>query len=314
MTDKIQKKIVTPVDGSEEALRALDYLNLCFTTAHNLNVVLFYVLPSLPPMLVDECKKSQSAREKLRQFEEKNIKMAGKILSTAKERLLEKGFAENRIETVYRKKEVDTARDICNWAESKRVDALLLNTRGRSRLEAFFMGETARKVLESAKVCPVWLIKGSVQSRRVLLAMDSSVNAVRAADHAGFMLAGTDCTVTLFHSRRNLQRYIPKELFEDAAELEDLWKHTAGQDIAPYLEEAMEHLLAAGLDEKQIKIKIADGSRSPAADILAEARQGEYGTIIMGRKGRSSLQEFFMGSVTSKVLENYDDMALWIVK
>jgi nucleotide-binding universal stress UspA family protein len=39
-------------------------------------------------------------------------------------------------------------------AERKQSDAIVLNTRGRSRLEAFFMGETARKVLEFARICP----------------------------------------------------------------------------------------------------------------------------------------------------------------
>ena len=314
MTEKINKLLIIPIDGSKDALRSLDYISLSFGTAHHLKVILLYVLPTLPPMLTDQGKKDRATALKLKEFEEKNVQMAQRILSQAKDRLLNKGFESEKIEAVYRKKEVDTARDICSWAGKRQADAILLNTRGRSRIEAFFMGETARKVLESAKVCPVWLVKGSVKSRRVLVAVDSSVNAVRAADHAGFMLSGTDRQVTLFHSKRDLRRYVPKELLEDAAELQALWEQSADQDITRYMKEAREKLIEAGLDKSRIKTRVVKGSRSPAADILKEARKGEFGTIVMGRKGRSSLKEFIFGSVTCKVVENFDDAALWIVR
>jgi nucleotide-binding universal stress UspA family protein len=46
---------------------------------------------------------------------------------------------------------------------------------------------------------------------------------------------------------------------------------------------------------------------------LEEARNNGYGTIVMGRRGISGVQEFFMGSVSSKVLQNATGMAVWIV-
>ena len=314
MTEKTERLLITPIDGSDDALRSLDYIDLYFRSAHRFKVVLFYVLPTLPPILVDECQKSRSAMQKLKALEEKNVAMAEGLLSKAKTRLLKNGFESRLVETVYRKKESDTARDICAWAENRQADAMLINTRGRSRLEAFFMGETARKVLEFSRVCPVWMLKGTVRSKRVLVAVDSSVNAVRAADHAGFMLAGTDCEVTLFHTKRHLRRFIPQELLKEAGELQTLWEETADQDIAPYLNEARDKLLEAGLAESQVKTKIVSGTRSPAADILNEARKGDFGTIVMGRKGRSSVQEFILGGVTRKVVADFNNMALWIVK
>ena len=314
MTGKHTRMIITPVDGSDNALKSLNYLNFYFSSRPNLKAVLLYILPTLPPMLVDECKKSRAAAQKLKEVEKKNVQMAEQILAEAKSKLLKKGFKADQVETVYRAKEKDTARDICRWAENKQADAMLVNTRGRSRLEAFFMGETARKVLEFAKVCPVWLVKGIVKSKRVLIAVDSSENALRAVDHAGFMLAGTDCRVTLFHSIRNLIRFVPKELLEDAAELEELWEHTAGQDIAPNMKKAKEMLIGAGLDEAQISTKVVNGSRSAAVDILNEARKGEFGTIIMGRRGQSGIKDYMLGSISRKVLDDFDNMVVWIVK
>jgi nucleotide-binding universal stress UspA family protein len=56
-----------------------------------------------------------------------------------------------------------------------------------------------------------------------------------------------------------------------------------------------------------------DGSRSAAYDILKEAQDNNYGTIALGRRGVPALKEFFMGSVTSKILHNSFGLAVWIV-
>jgi nucleotide-binding universal stress UspA family protein len=246
-------------------------------------------------------------------LENKSVRLAEKILAKAKSVLIEKGFDEDRVQTVFRKKDTGIARDICSWVESKRADAVLITTRGRSRLEAFFMGEISAKLLEYCRVCPVWIVEGQVTSNRVLIAIDNSENAIRAVDHAGFMLSGTDSHVTLFHTMRHLRRFVPLEVLEEAPELEELWKSKAGQEIEPYMKKAKEILLKAGLSENQISTRVAEGSRSAASDILEEARLKGYGTIVLGRRGLSGVKEFFMGSVTSKVLQDAAGLAVWIV-
>ena len=158
------------------------------------------------------------------------------------------------------------------------------------------------------------MVEGSVKLKRVLIAVDSSENALRAVDHAGFMLSGTDCQVTLFHSKRHLRRFIPQEIIEAAPELEELWKNKAGEQIAPYMKKAREMLLEADIAEARVKTKVVDGDRDAASDILREARSGDYGTIVLGRKGRSGMKEFFMGSTVSKVLQNHAGKAVWIVQ
>jgi nucleotide-binding universal stress UspA family protein len=310
---ELTKMLTVPVDGSENALRSLDYLHLIYGNKHNLEVTLKYVLPSLPPILADNRTMDRDTATKLKAIENKSIRLAEKILSQAKNFLIEKGFPEERVQTVYKKKESGIAQDICQWVESKRADGVLISSRGRSRLEAFFMGEVSSKLLEYCRVCPVWIVQGQVKSNRVLIAVDSSENALRAVDHAGFMLSGTECPVTIFHTMRHLRRFVPQEVLDEAPELEELWKTKAGQEIEPFMKKAEEMLVKAGVSESLISKKIVDGSRSAASDILEEARNNQYGTIVMGRRGISGVQEFFMGSVSSKVLQNATGMALWIV-
>ena len=310
---ELTKLLTVPVDGSENALRSLDYLHLIYGNKHNLEVTLKYVLPSLPPILADNRTMDRDTATKLKAIENKSIRLAEKILTQAKNFLIEKGFPEERVQTVYKKKESGIAQDICQWVESKRADGVLISSRGRSRLEAFFMGEVSSKLLEYCRVCPVWIVQGQVKSNRVLIAVDSSENALRAVDHAGFMLSGTECPVTIFHTMRHLRRFVPQEVLDEAPELEELWKTKAGQEIEPFMKKAEEMLVKAGVSESLISKKIVDGSRSAASDILEEARNNQYGTIVMGRRGISGVQEFFMGSVSSKVLQNATGMAVWIV-
>jgi nucleotide-binding universal stress UspA family protein len=235
-------------------------------------------------------------------------------LSDAKDRLMKIGFAAETVEAVFRKIEVGVARDICSWAENKkRADAIILSSRGRSRLEAFFAGEIASKVLECVKVCPVWMVKGTVRSNHVLIAVDHSENAMRAVEHAGFLLSGTDVRLTVFHSKRDLRRFVPKEVLQEFPEVQKFWQSKAGEVVAPYMQKAREMLIQAGIAENRISVKLVDGSHSAAGDILREAEENSIGTIILGKKGYSAVKEYSMGGITKKVLDRARDMAICIV-
>ena len=311
MSSDLAKMVVVAVDGSENALKSLDYLGLIYGAKASLEIVLLHVLPTLPPILVADDDRQSKLR--LLAVEKKSIQMAERILSEAKNLLRKKGFKEEQIRSLHRKKQMGIARDICNLAADKRADSVLISAKGRSKLEGFFSGGVANRILEYCRLCPVWIVEGTVRSQKVLIAMDSSENALRAVDHAGYMLSGTNCQVTLFHSKRHLRRFVPQEIIEAAPELEELWKNKAGEQIAPYMKKAKEMLLEAGIPEAQIKTKVVDGSRDAASDILKEARNNDYGTVVLGRRGYSGVKEFFMGSVTSKVLQDCTGRAVWLV-
>ena len=314
MVKQIEKIIVVPIDGSKNALKSVDFINRIFGPKHQLRLSLVYLLPKLPPIMVEESKKSRETINQLREIEKRNNQLAERILTDAKGRLMNIGFSKEAVEAVFRKIEIGVARDICSWSENnKKADAIFISSRGRSRLEAFFTGEVANKVLECVKVCPVWMVKGTVKSNNVLLAVDNSENTMRAVDHAGFMLAGTDVNVTVFHSKRDLRRFVPKEVLQEFPEIQKFWQSKAGEVVAPYMTKARESLVRAGLAENQISVKVVDGSRSAARDILKEAEENAIGTIILGKKGYSNVKDYAMGSITKKVLEQAADMAVCIV-
>ena len=313
MSAERQKMVVIPVDGSENSLRALDYTNLVFGPKHNLKITLFHVLPTLPSDLVEESRKDARIGEELLNLKKKYISLAEGLLADAKNRLVKSGFADQAVETVYQEKRVGIARDICNWAEDHQAAAVIISSRGRTRIEAFFTGEVANKVMEYSKSCPIWLVKGFVKNGDVLLAVDHSKNASRAVDHCGIMVSGTDAEVTVFHAKHDLRRFIPKDVVEEFPEFKKFWQRKAGEVVAPYLKKSKELLLEAGLTERRTVIKVIDGSRDTARDILDEARSNNIGTVVLGKRGDSDVKEFSRGSIARKVLDEASDMAVCLV-
>ncbi len=305
--------LVLPQDGSLFAMRSLDYINLMFGPAHDLTPVLMHVLPSLPLALVEEGRRNKEIARQLQQIEKRNEKNMRDVLQKAKDVLVQYGFAPDKIKTVSQKRQTDIAMDIASWSEAQMADGLVLSSHGRSWLEAFFMGEVSMKLLECSRTCPVWMLRGLIKNRHVLVAVDNSENALHSVDYAGFMLNGTDSRITLFHGKPKLRRYLPRALFEDMPGIEETLSRKTDEAIHPIMEKAKEMLALAGIEANKITIEITDGSRNPAKDILETARKHDCGTIILGRQGDTNAGEFSMGSFTRKVLEGVSDMAVWVV-
>ncbi len=311
--EDLTKKVIVPVDGSKDALKSLNYLDLIFEKNHNLDVDLVYITPSLSNAFGDEPmdKKTYAA---LSTAEKKIVNKGERILEDAKSALVKMGFDEDRIRTVSRKKQIGISQDICVFAESTQVDAMVVSRRSHTDLETFFMGRVTDRLVEQCKDAPVWVVGGNIDSKKVLICVDRSGNALRAVDHAGFMLSGTDCKITLFNAMRDLKRMVPSDVVEEAPDLEKLWEAKAAREVGEQMQKAKAMLLEAGIPEEQISKRVVHGSRSPGDDIIKEAREKGYGTIVMGRRGISGFKEFVFGSVTKKILNQAAGFVVWIVQ
>ena len=313
MKDSV-KKIMVAIDGSENSLRSLDYIDLMYGPSHNIEVLLFYALPALPPILTKDHAMSQAYWDGLRAVEESNVEMAEKILADARSAIIEKGFDKDKISTISKHKDISIALDIAQMADNNKVDAIFLSRHGRTGLKDFFMGEISSKLLEYCKDYPIWIMGGSVNSKKVLVCVDNSENALRAVEHTGSMLSGTECHVTLFHTKSHIRRFVPLDVLENAPGLDEIWQKKAEEEITPYMMKSKEMLMKYGLTENNIDIKIIDGSRSVADDILKAAKTKNSGTIVLGRRGISKVEEFFIGSVTRKVIQQAIGFTVWVVR
>jgi len=132
-------------------------------------------------------------------------------------------------------------------------------------------------------------------------------------------LGGSNYEVTLLHViretnfyiwQREREDYIPSELEES---LEERWSEEERGEMRPVFDEARIRLINAGFNPNRVTTKFIRGVPSRAGVIFEEAKLGRYGSIVVGRRGLSKVEEFFMGRVSNKVLHLAKEMAVWVV-
>lgn len=306
----MDKNIVVAIDGSDNSMKSLDYISMMFG-AGQIELNLLYIMPGLPP-LFDDPSVRREAKKQLEAIDKKNRELGESILEEAKQRLEKDGFDISRVSVHLQSKQQGPARDVCQFAGRKKSSAIAVGALGRSRLEKFFTGTVSGNILQFNKSSAVWLVNGNVKSKKVLVALDPSENAMHGADHAAYMLEDTPVEITLFHTKRDLSRFIPWDVLKAAPDMEEMWQEKAEEQIAPFMQKAREKLKSAGIAENRVSTKIIRGTRNPADDILKHARENGFGTVVMGRHGQSDKREYAMGGITGKVIQDSANLAVWV--
>jgi nucleotide-binding universal stress UspA family protein len=142
------------------------------------------------------------------------------------------------------------------------------------------------------------VVGGTPQIGKILVAMDASEGAIRAVDYVGTMMGGIDRGITLFHVIRDLDGKILQK---------------AEKTMGDVFEEALSRLEMAGFNRNQITTRVTTEVPSRAGAIIGEVLKGDYGTIVVGRRGLSNVEEFTMGRVSNKVIHMAREMAVWVV-
>ncbi len=154
-------------------------------------------------------------------------------------------------------------------------------------------------------------------SKKVLVAMDDSANAMRAVKFAGDLL-DKDSDITLFsvlQDHKSICEYNSPSLTptfqrERAAfcELENQKKDL----LETAAKEASRYLLSTGFDKGKIHSKIQPLKKGVARDIIKMADSG-FDAVVIGKRGISSASEFFFGSVSSKVIQGVKKASVLVV-
>jgi hypothetical protein len=87
----------------------------------------------------------------------------------------------------------------------------------------------------------------------------------------------------------------------------------AENQIKPTFDAATRVLVSSGIGLEKISTQVISGVASRAGALFDEAFRGGYGTVAMGRKGLSSVDEFDMGRVTGKLIQLAEGLAVWLV-
>lgn len=147
--------------------------------------------------------------------------------------------------------------------------------------------------------------------KNILVALDASENAERALVYTGEIVGGrSDFKITLLH----VLRYPGRDNFASEAE----WKNacvSADQKGVEIIEDGIKMLKGYGFSDDMIKTRVvtARGS-SIAGEIMKVQQDGDYGTVVVGRRGVSKAEEFLFGSVSNKVVHYSKGCTVWVIE
>ena len=309
----MNKKILLAVDNSRPSKSALAYAISMSSMVPNLNYVLLHIQPMVSLFLKEEARTKASARKQLEKMAKRNAQFANELLDAYRQEMLTHGINPERIETRTMPRDLGFAKDIIDTAQQNRYDAVVVGRRGLSGIAKLYAGSVTTDILEQSQVIPVWLVDGKVAPSNILLAVDGSEASLRMVDHVSFMLSGNSSTIiTLLHVTNSAQNYCEIDLAEmGEPDFEDMVVRGDKACIDEFYPLAMQKFKEAGLDEDRIRYESVSGHRRIGKAIVDFARKGNFGTLVVGRRGID--KSFFMGSVSRHLINKLDQGALWVV-
>lgn len=310
----MEKKLLIAVDGSASCLRAVDYVGMMEgDRIAQLKVTLFTVMPAIPDFLRREGQADPSSFRRLRSLQDHNHQEAQRVLLQARTRLLGHGLGPEQVEVKAHPRLADAAHDILFQAEQGLYDAVVLGRRGLTKTQELFVGSVTNQVVQHAHRLPVWVVGGRVSSLKVLCAVDGSAGSLKAVDHMAFMLGDNpQCRVTIFHVGLSLKSYCPVDFDPEA--LEEMQSELENGDqrcMQGFFHQAQQVLKEGGLEADQVDYLEGQKALSVSGAVLAAARDGGYGTVVLGRSGQGRAK--FLGHVSDKVVAGGEDLAVWVV-
>ena len=308
----MEKKILLAVDDSIHSVHAVEYAVRMASVVGNLTYTLLCVQPTLSQYLLEEAERDLKVKAEMKKVIRRNVEMAYEVLEKHKARMVRMGIVEERIQADTRPKILGIAKDILDYAQQGLYDAILVGRRGLSRLQQTFVASVAAKLVAHSAVIPVWVIDGEVTSNEFMLAVDGSEASIRAADHLSFMLGGNEeIKVTVFHVTPSLRDYCEIDFSESGREVDEIIARGDKRCVEHFYAHARKTFRKAGFKDGQIDLKVVRRAMDVAKAIVNESKKGDFGTVIIGRRGAS--QSFFMGSVSRQVLDRVSGRAVWVV-
>lgn len=316
------KKLLVLVDGSERSRRTVDYIRDFMPRDRDLQIVLFHVLQGLPEPFRDadqtpDCPEASGRLKAWTTSREKNIRDS---MEEMKARLTAAGFADARIDIQCRPVEEGVARDIIREAKTG-YDAVVMSRRGTATaLQSIILGSVAVKLLQCISFTPTIFVGPAPPVKKVLLAVDASESSAKAVDFVASLLGdhGGDYEICIFNAVLGLGAISFEFPDVDPLSVSPACPPETGvaafqRKIAQMVREIKARLLAAGFAPEKVSEKIVSGVHSRSDAIVQEAENGGYGTIVVGRRGLSKVEAFFMGRVGHKVIYGGKEFTVWVV-
>ena len=315
----IEQKILFGVDGSEAAMQAVTAAGTLMQFRNSSRITLFYGAPDphlssltkllrLTPAAVEEYQRVLSLQEH-------------RVLERAEKVLLDMGFEAERATIRGEGKCHDPAGRMLHLATSEGFEVIALARSSAPRLKRVLMGSVTARLIHLADEKALWVIDPPIASPNVLVALVGAPISRRVTEHViRYFSHLTESKFTFFHvvpplppqywdNTRILSEQEQKELEIQIAR----WTKEYADRVRKIADEGKERLVKAGVHEENVTFKAQAVHVGMARDILAELVGGNYGILVVGRKGSRETSPFRLGSKTNKLLDNARDCMICLI-
>ncbi|MBF0529845.1 MAG: universal stress protein, partial [Deltaproteobacteria bacterium] len=288
----------------------------------NMHFVLLHILPQVPPLFREKTETDSHIFKKMKKLEATHRERGHEVLEKAKHHLVKHHVDPSRIEIRIRKRYNGVIKDIINEAHIGMFDALVVGRRGMTRTQELFMGSVSSQLIQHITNIPLWIVDGQVSQPKVLIAVDGSPAGRRAVEYVAFILGKhPEAEASFLHVVPTLQPNYPvsgdyidgswASPPEDLTSIEADFLENDDAQLHDFLKTAIDILSQAGFTRERIRIEYREITLGIARTIINAAKEGGYGTIVLGRRGLG--KSSFLGSVTDRVIRRVEDVAVWLI-
>jgi len=148
----------------------------------------------------------------------------------------------------------------------------------------------------------------------ILVAVDGTPKGLEAVSILGRQVKNReDLRLVLLHCVQQVATLLPGDLcldLESDCKFAAIDQEKIGNAV---LKESLNRLTEAGFPKQRVDLRLMADSMDPAQDILTATDREKIRTIVLGRRGRSQVENLLLGSVSSKVAQYSRDKTVWIV-
>jgi len=312
------RNILLATDGSGHALKGAQYVAELYKGTSDVDVTVLSISPAVPP-IYREGIRDAAIRKQFAAWKKKREEEARGYIDGATKVLFKGGFKKSHVKGRYEQQVVGAARDIIRVVDAGLFDACVVGKKGMGWIGSLFLGSITDKLIEISEDHPLWLVEGKKgKARRILAAMDETGRAVDLARYMGSMLKGLeDVEILFYHYCAPFTEDLSPEERRKLKKLEERAVEREKEEMSHYFEEAKKVLVDLGFDEKSVGYEFQyDKSARPkkvTQAILARLKKGNYGTLVIGRKGATQAREFRLGSVAMRIIAEAKDCVVWVI-
>ena len=276
-------KIIVAVDGSKFSRWATDLL-LGLPLAEEPQIEIMHVVdvPTvtaslIAPSMVNRYRQGTAA------VAEKKFEAAQRLTAQVLERVRDRW---NRVGAIITRGPV--AETIVARARKEKADLIIVGARGLSNIQRFLLGSVSQKIVTYAR-CPVLVVKQKIRTlKRVLVAVDGS----KAADKAVRFLR---------------TRFVPKKL---QGTVVYVWEYPIQPHPASALMQVIAQKYSQPLARAGLKTNAMWVAGHSAQKIVKVASQKRPHLIVIGSRGLTGLNRFFLGGVSHQVVKHSRESVL----